>query len=211
MKWTTYQNVSQVNITNWVTGAGVVIWSNNGRDNAAAVQNFFRMPASGSGPGQAIGRTFNLYFAELSFTVVTRQNAAPDVDTQDEMLRMFLIKAKQEELLVDTATVFRHTSWGASINTKNWDVQMDKLYGFHTGYDANPAGGTVYFPGTPGPKSMTHKLIIPLKDTMVRVDTNDAVNQSFFPQTIYLVAVTKFNTNVVAIVDIACNYFYTDE
>lgn len=210
MKWTTYQNLAQLNITNWVTGPGVVIWKNIGRD--ATPQNYFRMPASGSGPGQAVGRTFNLYFAELSFTLITRQSALPDVDAQDDMFRLYLIKAKQQELPLDTATIFRNTSWGASINTKNWDVQMDKIWGIHTGYDSNAAAGTAYFNASGQiPRFQHHKFIIPLKDTMIRVDNNDTADQVFFPDPMFLVGVAKLNTNVFACVDIACNYFYTDE
>lgn len=195
----------KVDIPNFVNMNGNpnlgVIWKLNGTDTAG--NRFYPSPTQGTGNTNVEGLKYNLRYCELTF-LLNPYNLVPADFTGH--LRIILIKERQaNKPFVNAVSFLANAIFMSPVNTKEWDLQMDKVIPFTTGLTSNNVTGTSNFTSIM-PKPMKFRILIPLRHSFTVTNAN---NQ--FPLNMYLIMFTdivdRYWTNAAST---SCVYYFRD-
>lgn len=179
--------------------AGVTaLWASTGVNPAAA--SWYLAPTQGVGDQNVIGDKYNLKYGEIIFGV--RFNTSVNIY---DYLRIMVVRQRMITVLPTPANLFvENGGFWAPLDSKNFDIQYDKIFPINTGLNQNPAVGTTFIQSVQT-RPMKFRFIVPLKKTM-RIDTANAQ----FPLTTYILA-TTFLVNTIAVQTESCaTYYFTD-
>lgn len=192
---------------------GTVIWSNNVADSQGNVQ--ITWPQQGDGQGNIEGNRFNSLYAEVIFDVLPGLPTTGEIQGTFpfETLRLYVIRKRDPNTTLSAASLWTiPTLNGTPINSKNWDIQMDRTYQYTTGY--SPATTNIIDPppnivATTSlvPKPKRFRIIIPLRHTM-NLQAPNAANA--FPLSIYIMALTSYQDANLLVNNLSCTYYYKD-
>lgn len=183
-----------------------LLWSNNGVDTIGG--NWFPQPTQGVGQNQVIGTKYNIRYCEL--TMLLQPTGAAPTNLVD-CLRIILIRERQPNTTIANAfgvgNILKFANFLAPVDTKNWDVQFDKIYTYTTGLS------TVTNPGTNNiqtmmPRPKIFRFIIPLKDTLEIQQIG--VNNEPFTHRMYLYCFTNTDVSYWVSPGISAIYYYRD-
>lgn len=133
------------------------LWANNGVSTGGGAA-WFIPPIQGTGATQVVGTKYNMKYVEVLIPIVndTTVNSGTDCD----FLRVWIIKERVKNIAPSIANTFDANNFFAPINTKDWDVQFDKIYPINLGVLA----GNMQCLTKGVPKLF--RFIIPLKETL---------------------------------------------
>lgn len=205
IKWVTYVglgNAANLPIARFaVAPAGTVIWSNIGSDTVPTP--YFPGVQTGAGVGQCEGQKYNLLYAEIRFTLY--QFGIPTLVNGNftETLRMIVTVERTNNTPYNGQYLYYDaTTPNATINTKYWNLQTDKIWNVYTGL--NNLGAAVL--GGPQPKERNYRFIIPIRKTMDVV----AAGQTQFPYSMRIAIYSYYTDQLFAVKNRQVTYFFKD-
>jgi len=221
-KFTTYLSPDTPAMPNWNTGI-LAIWSTNQPDGAGNLR--FTWPTNGNGGNQFEGTKWNGLYIELVFDFkITATPANISLSSANDTFRLIMVRPRDRNigppvaanLLTANGPIF-------PVNSKLWDIHLDRTYQFTTGLTSTRTTGFIRAPVNPspdnavdevttgvttiGPRSKRFRMIIPMKHTFSVVAPNAA---DVLPYPIYLLGYMRTNNAIWSIVDLCSTFYFRD-
>lgn len=227
LKYTTYHQAANITIAAYPQGI-TTVWSTNKLDGLN--NSYITWPQQGAGNGQVEGTKWNSIYLEIVFDLAFTMDAAEAINfIPYDTVRLIMVRHRDPATGNPTqGNLFVANASTMPINSKLWDVHMDRVYQFNTGATRLLTQGTMLLPQPPPvqpapivytianeatgytslyPKSKRFRIIVPFKHTFPIIAPG-AVNA--VPYNIYLMAFAQNHHNEFVAQRMSVTLYYRD-
>lgn len=216
MKFTHYEsNLVPVNLPGATTTA---IWANQGRDAGGGTNYFITPPTPANGTESGyVGAQYNSLYADVRFIVESQTMndaiASGNLSYHDQF-RLMVVRMRQPYTIWNQDPGFLEATMPAltctPIDTKQWDVWLDKQYTFANGLTDTIVPGMGLTTGVTTLRSgpITFKFKVPLKQTIRPVIQGGIATLTY--KYLVLICILPAVSGLIRVTELHCKFYYRD-